>query len=159
MNIKRVRLGRQKKGLLHLSSKADYGFLLLMRLAQGGKIARSLRVIAVQDGLSFFFLQRVAADLRLAGLISSGRGKTGGYSLSKPAGKITLKEIIEALDGPLAIMGCVGEGAKACARRDSCMVRPGFEIINRTIIEALSSKTLYDLIKSYGRPGNKKPAR
>lgn len=171
MIIKKNLVRRNKQGLLHLSSKADYGFLLLMRLAKGGGNSGwhggtdssgrlSLRSIAIRDKLSFFFLQKVAADLRKAGLIESGRGKMGGYFLAKPANRISLKEIIEALDGPLAIMGCLGgDGNRACSKQDSCPVRPGFEIINNTIIDALSSKTLYDLILSYGRPGTKRPAR
>ena len=163
---------RHKQGLLHLSSKADYGFLLLMRLTKygggdsgwyGGTDSygrKSLRSIAIQDKLSFFFLQKVAADLRKSGLIEACRGKKGGYALAKPANKISLKEIVESLDGPLAIMGCLGsDGIKACSRLDSCLVRPGFDIINKTIIDALSSKTLYDLTKTYGRTGIKRPAR
>lgn len=152
-----------------MSSKADYGFLLLMRLAKNGGEhygwysgadsggMKSLRSIAIGDRLSFFFLQKVAAELRKSGLIVAGRGKTGGYALSKPANKITLKEIIEALDGPLAIMGCLGDGVNTCSKQKTCPVRPGFEIVNNTIIGALSSKTLYDLIKTHERPGNKRP--
>jgi len=160
MKSAKTKFRRQKQGLLHLSSKADYGFLLLIRLAQDPERRQSLRMMADENGLSFFFLQKVALDLRKGGLIKSGRGTTGGYLLSKSADKISLKDIIEALDGPLAIMGCLGtEGSAGCARGKTCELKPGFALINQTIIKALSEKSLYDLINTYGRPGNKRPAR
>ena len=147
---------RQKPGLLHLSSKADYGFLLLIRLAGIKARRQSLRLIAAENGLSFFFLQKVALDLRKNMLITADRGKSGGYGLARPAKEISLKDIIEALDGPLAIMGCLGDKAYSCPKRNSCEVRPGLDIVNRTIINALSNTSLYDLTNSYGRSGNKR---
>ena len=139
---------RKKQGLLHLSSMADHGFLLLIRLADAsGKT--SLRAIAEENDISFFFLQKVALELRKAGLISADRGKSGGYHLLKKAAKISIKEIIEALEGPLALMDCLNESSAGCSLSESCRLKPGFDLINRIIVNALSKKTLKDLITAY----------
>lgn len=140
---------RKKQGLLHLSSMADHGFLLMIRLADASGGAVSLRAIADEDGISFFFLQKVALELRKAGLITADRGKSGGYHLVKNPSKITIREILEALEGPLALMECLNEDGMKCSRSGSCRLRPGFNLINDIIVKALSKKTLKDLILAY----------
>jgi len=145
---------KKKQGLLHLSSMADHGFMLLIRLAEDTGQSMSLRKIAQENGVSFFFLQKVALELREAGLITADRGKSGGYRLSGKPDKISIKNIIEALDGPMALMECLNENASKCARSGSCQLRPGFDLINRIIVNALSKKTLKDLISAYEHTGN-----
>lgn len=137
----------QKSGWLHLSQKIDSGLLLLVELAKDDSDETvSLRTIAENNGLSFFFLQKVAADLRKAGLVEAGRGKHGGYRLSKSAEEITMKDILEAHEGPLAIMHCL-DHESSCIREDWCNVRPGLNFINQTIINTLAATTLADFIK------------
>jgi Rrf2 family protein len=145
---------RKKQGLLHLSSMADHGFMLLIRLAEDTGHSKSLRKIAQEDGVSFFFLQKVALELREAGLITADRGKTGGYRLSRNPARISLKEILEALDGPMALMECLNDGSSLCSRSASCRLRPGFGLINGIIVNALSKKTLKDLILAYEHTGD-----
>jgi Rrf2 family transcriptional regulator, cysteine metabolism repressor len=143
----------QRTGFLHFSQKIDYGLMLLVELTKNGKKAFvSLRTVADENGISFFFLQKIASDLRKAGLVNADRGKNGGYALSKPAGKITLMEILEALEGPLNVMPCLSltEGI-SCARSKRCSIRPGLNFINQTIIKALSSTSLSDLTNNYGQ--------
>lgn len=135
----------QKSGWLHLSQKIDSGLLLLVSLAKSDETL-SLRTIAEEKGLSFFFLQKVAADLRKAGLIESDRGKHGGYRLAQAAEAITMKDILEAHEGPLAIMHCL-DHENSCIRENSCNVRPGLNFINQTIINTLAATTLADFLK------------
>lgn len=137
----------QKSGWLHLSQKIDSGLLLLVELAKDDSDETvSLRTIAENNGLSFFFLQKVAADLRKAGLVEAGRGKHGGYRLAKSADEVTMKDILEAHEGPLAIMRCL-DHENSCIREDWCNVRPGLNFINQTIINTLAATTLADFIK------------
>lgn len=136
----------QKSGWLQLSSKIDCGLLLLVELAKdttGEPV--SLRTVADHNGVSFFFLQKVAADLRRAGIVDSGRGKHGGYSLARPATKISLKDIVEAHEGPLSIMGCL-DHEQSCVRENWCDVRPGLKFINYTILQTLAATSLADFL-------------
>jgi Rrf2 family protein len=142
-----------RTGFLHFSQKIDYGLLLLTELASGGGDCVSLRTVADENRLSFFFLQKVASDLKKAGLVIADRGKNGGYALAKSAKNITLLEILEAIEGPLNVMPCLGDlSAKSCCSRSKrCSIRPGLNFINQTIIKALSETSLSDLTKNYGQ--------
>jgi Rrf2 family protein len=142
-----------RTGFLHFSQKIDYGLLLLVELAKRGKsVPASLRVVADKNRISFFFLQKVAADLKRAKLVTADRGKNGGYTLARPAKSITLREILEALEGPLNVMPCLGDRTGiSCSRSGRCSIRPGLNFINQTIIKALSKTTLSDLTTNYGQ--------
>jgi len=148
---------RQKSGLLHFSQKIDYGFFLLVELA-GNKSGApvSLRKIAEDNRMSFFFMQKVALDLRRAGLINADRGKNGGYILAKEPAQITMRTVLEAIDGPVAIMHCLSHtaGVPPCIRESWCNVRPGLNFINQTIIDSLTKTTLADFLTNYGNTRN-----
>lgn len=137
----------QRSGWLQLSQKVDSGLLFLVELAkQNSEETVSLRTIAEKNGLSFFFLQKVAADLRKAGLVQAGRGKHGGYKLARAAEDISMKDILEAHEGPLAIMHCL-DHENSCIREDWCKVRPGLNFMNQTIVSTLAATTLADFLK------------
>ena len=137
-----------KSGFLNFSKKTDYGLFLLVILADNDKKSPlSLREIAKKHFLSFFFLQKVALDLRKAGLIKAVRGKYGGYMLGKTPSKISIMEILEALEGHFVLMQCLTSGGK-CIREDKCHVRKGFGMINELIVQTLSKFTLKDFINS-----------
>lgn len=135
-------------GFLQFSSKLDYGLFLMTELARHSDAEPlSLRQIAEKNLMSFFFLQKVALDLRRAGLIKSDRGKNGGYTLAKTAQEISMKDIIEALEGPLAIVHCLSHGSEVqrCVRESWCNMRGGLETVNQIIIKAITEAKLSDL--------------
>lgn len=144
-----VKITPYRSGFLHFSRKIDYGLLFMTELAKSALgEPLSLRSIAQTHGVSFFFLQKIALDLRKAGLIESGRGKMGGYSLAKPAEQITVQEMVEALEGPLAIMPCFNhESGETCAREKQCQIRSGLDLINQIIIDTFAHTTLSALLK------------
>lgn len=135
-----------RKGSLHLSQKVDYGLFLLAALAQQPHGASSsLRTIADENSLSFAFLQKVAFLLRQAGLIRATRGREGGYVLNKAPNCIHFKDIIEALEGPIAIMSCMTENTQKknmCPRQRFCSIRPTLKRINDEMKQLYYSKTL-----------------
>ena len=77
------------------------------------------------------------------GLLTSLRGTKGGYSLARPAGEITVAQIIEALEGPMALTECQAPGV--CEQERFCSVKPNWLVINRTVRDALSNVTLADM--------------
>ena len=86
---------------MHSSAKADYGTRALLTLADRGEPATA-EALADAQGLPARFLGAILIDLRRAGIVSSQRGAEGGYRLARPADKITVAEVMRALDGPLA---------------------------------------------------------
>ncbi len=87
---------------MQISAKADYAVRALVELAgAGGGPLKGERLATSQD-LPAKFLEGILARLRQQGIISSRRGSDGGYWLARPAGLITLADVIRATDGPLA---------------------------------------------------------
>jgi Rrf2 family protein len=86
---------------MHISAKVDYGLRALLALAAAGSPQTS-DYLAEEQGLPTRFLTAILADLRRSGIVESQRGAEGGYRLGRPAAKITLADVIRALDGPLA---------------------------------------------------------
>ena len=102
------------------STKAEYGVRVMVELGKrNGDSPVSLADIAEADGLPLAYLEHLVARLRKAGLVESRRGARGGYLLARPADKITMAEIVEALEGSIAPIECISEGADGvlvCAR-------------------------------------------
>lgn len=130
------------------SQKIDYGLYLLTTLArsEAGKPV-SLREVADKNFMSFFFLQKVALELRRAGFITADRGKMGGYVLAKEPTQLNLKDIIETLEGKIALTPCMNNGATGnCKREGSCTMRYGLATVNSLIVQTFQQTTLQQLI-------------
>lgn len=142
-----------KHGFLQFSQKLDYGLFLLIELARiqhwEGRAADplSLRNFAEANGMSFLFMQKVAFELRRAGVVRADRGKNGGYLLARPASEITLKEVIEVLEGPLSVMHCLIPGSSStCSRKPGCKMRHGLGTVNEAIVNIFTKTTLHLLL-------------
>lgn len=135
---------KQRSGALHLTQKVDYGIILLSALSKRqGKDHLSIKKIAEQGNISFLFLQKIAGLLQKAGIIKAERGKFGGYTLAKNLKDLNLGQIIEALEGPIAIVPCLNpRSATICKRIGHCSVRPGMAKINKEIQNIITTKTL-----------------
>ncbi len=137
---------RQRSGALHLTKKVDYGILLLSSLADMDK-QTSIQTIAESTKVSLTYLQKIARILKQAGLLTSTRGKHGGYSLTKEPKNMSIKEIIEALEGEIALAPCLkGITTHMCKNKSICKIRGGIEKLNQEIADHLSSKNLSQFI-------------
>ena len=87
---------------MRVSAKADYAIRAMVELAaaEGGPL-KAERIAQAQE-IPLKFLENILADLRHGGLVRSQRGADGGYWLSRPAGEITVADVIRAVEGPLA---------------------------------------------------------
>lgn len=137
-----------KTGFLNFSMKVDYGMFLMAQLAlDDGLQPLSLKDVAKKNGLSFYFLQKVAVDLRKAGLISAVRGKMGGYRIAKKPVDISMKEILEAIEGPVALLSCVSKTHEDnCSRSKTCVIKRGLSLINDQIIRSLEGFSLFNFL-------------
>lgn len=142
--------------MFHLTRKIDYGLVLLLELAEGKENTNkaeikplSLRTLSKKRYLSFLFLQKVAMDLRKRGLIEAKRGKIGGYFLAKKPTEITLKEIFEALEGPISVMHCLGMTAKEnLVHEVGCHSRKALNMLNEDMKQSLNRITLADFLNN-----------
>jgi Rrf2 family protein len=139
------------------SSKSEYGVRVMVELAQRtrarGAAVVSLAEIAERNQMPLAYLEQLMARLRKAGLVDSRRGARGGYLLARPAGQITMAEIIEALEGSIAPMECISlgpDGTIVCTREaDAAHVCPTKLLWTRvrvSIVRTLMETTLGDLI-------------
>jgi Rrf2 family protein len=90
------------------------------------------------------YLERILNILRKGDLVDSFKGANGGYALKRPAAKISVADIVIALEGPIEPMKCVG---KTCRMEKACSLKNVWEILGRQIEKTLGKIKLSDLIK------------
>ncbi len=109
--------------MLKLSTKSRYGFRLMLELAKDyGKGPVSLKEVAVRQGISEKYLWQLINPLKHAGLVSAVRGSQGGYVLNKHPRQISLKDIMEVLEGPMCLVECTKKPS-SCKRASVCISR------------------------------------
>jgi Rrf2 family protein len=85
---------------MRLTARADYAVRACLELARAG-VTTPIDVLAARQDVSAAFLERILAELRRAGVVTSTRGARGGYRLARPADAVTLGDVVRAVDGPL----------------------------------------------------------
>lgn len=129
---------------MQISTRGRYGLRAMVDMAlHATEGPMALRVIAERQGISESYLEQVFTSLRKAGLVRASRGSQGGYELSRPAGEITVGEILRALEGPIVPVHCVGDSQ--CEREKYCITRPFWEELRDKINGFLDSTSLQDL--------------
>lgn len=136
--------------MLRMSKLTDYGTMVLSQLAASGDAPASAGLVAGQTHLALPTVSKLLKALTRSGLVVSTRGSHGGYALARSPDEITAAEILDALEGPVAITECSShEGA--CNLEAYCRVGHAWQRINRSIREALEQITLADL-QGIGNP-------
>ena len=143
---------------MRLTAQADYAVVLLSAAARhcgiGGRLNATL--IAEEVGLPLPTVQKLVSRLSAAGLVETGRGAAGGFRLARPAAAISLADIVEAVEGPIALTTCVDADRHDCAVEGSCRVRPHWGGVNALVRDALASVSLATISSSY--PVGSEPA-
>jgi Rrf2 family protein len=114
----------------------------------------ALASVAEAERLPLSYLEHLVAKLRQAGLVTSVRGAHGGYRLAKPAAKIAMIEVVEALEGPVAPMECFHsepEGRVLCSHEAdgdrACATKLLWTRVHGGVTKALSQTTLAELVE------------
>ncbi len=131
---------------MRLSNLADYAVVTMSQAARhcgGGRT--SAAELAEQSGLPVPTVQKVVSKLTAAGLLRSSRGAGGGLQLARPAAAISLADIVEAVEGPIALVSCVDKGRHDCALEGNCAVQPHWPIVNNALRGALANISLVQL--------------
>lgn len=130
--------------MLRMSKLTDYGTLVLSQLTADGARPSSAVVVAGRTHIALPTVSKLLKALTRSGLVVSTRGAHGGYALARPPEQISAAEIIDALEGPVAITEC-SAGGSACDLESFCRVGHAWQRINQSIREALHQVTLADL--------------
>ena len=129
--------------MLRLSKKADYALIAIthLTLKPGSSSARE---IAEQFDIPIELMAKVLQRLTRRGLLASQQGTRGGYQLAKAASAITIADVIQAIDGPVAVTACSAH-AERCGQFAKCNVRDPLWKIREIIVSALNMTTVSEL--------------
>ena len=134
---------------MRLSHLADYAVVLMTAAARRQAGARlSATELSGETGVPLPTAQKLMGQLTGAGLLSSARGAGGGFTLARPAAAISLAEIIEAIEGPIAMTQCSGSDEPSeCALDAHCRVKPHMGIVGQAVRGALGAVRLTELAR------------
>ncbi len=118
----------------------------LIYLAWAGERATADRISA-EAHVPRRLLARILAKLSRAGLVESEQGRGGGSRLARPASEITLREAVEAVEGPFGVFRCIMEN-RACGEGAPCVLHDAWEEGQQTILEYLDAQTLEEFVAS-----------
>ena len=125
---------------------ADYAVLTMSAAARHCGHARvNAAQLALETGLPAPTVQKLVSKLSAAGLLKSMRGAGGGLKLARPAAAITLADIVEAVEGPIALTACSQHGRHDCELEGSCRVMPHWGAVNVAMRGALAGVALTQL--------------
>jgi FeS assembly SUF system regulator len=141
----RRRALRAQAPMIKLSRLADYAVVLLSQMGGETKAVHNALDLAERTGLPMPTVSKVLAMLARDGILISVRGAKGGYRLAAPPARISVANVIAAIDGPIALTQCV-DSAGSCNVETLCPTRAGWHKINAAILGALTGVTLADLI-------------
>lgn len=133
---------------MRLSNMADYAVVVMSAASRHCGSARvSATDLAAETGLALPTTQKLVSILSKAGLLRSARGTGGGIALARPAAAITLADIIEAVEGPIALTSCVDTGSHNCQMEGNCRVQPHWAVVNGAVRGALAEINLAGLVR------------
>lgn len=126
---------------MQITRQADYALramIFLSRQEPGQRVPTS--AIAEVQQIPSSFLAKIISQLSIAGLIHTSRGARGGVTLAKPPQEISILEVVEAIDGPIALNECTAASG-ACQFGENCAMRPIWCDAQDELIERLRSTT------------------
>jgi FeS assembly SUF system regulator len=132
---------------MRLSHLADYAVVLMTAAARRDAGERlSATELSAETGVPLPTAQKLMGQLAASGLLSSVRGAGGGFTLARPAEQISLADIVEAVEGPIAMTVCSGQdGPSDCALDAHCRVKPHMGVVGNAVRGALGAVSLTSL--------------
>ncbi len=131
-------------GVMQIPRRVDYGLRAAIYLSrQEPNKSCSIAEIAEQQAVPRKFLEKILQDLVRSGLLKSKRGQNGGYSLAKSPGEISFQDVIEALEGPVAVNVCMDQNQR-CDHLPRCVMMGVWNEVQQRVMEVLTRTTLVD---------------
>lgn len=132
--------------MLRMSKLADYGTVIMTAIARDPDNVHSATSVAAETGLAAPTVSKLLKTLSRGGLIVSLRGANGGYLLTRPPERITLADVIAAVDGPVGMTEC-STAPGLCTQEAACAIRANWQKISLVIYEALQQVTFADMTR------------
>jgi FeS assembly SUF system regulator len=133
---------------MRLSHLADYAVVLMTAAARRPPSARlSATELSGDTGVPLPTTQKLMGQLAIAGLLSSSRGASGGFALAKAASEISLADIVEAVEGPIALTMCSDSNNHECILDAHCRVKPHIGVVGNAVRGALGAVSLTELAR------------
>jgi Rrf2 family protein len=140
---------------MQITRSGEYGLRGLVFLAtQPPEKVTLVSEVSREQNIPETFLAKIFQRLSKAGILRSVRGANGGFTLRKPAHDITMREIIEALEGPIALNRCLLRKGE-CEEEKICPLHPVWEEVQQRFLEILDNTTMEDLANRMTRDGRK----
>ena len=130
---------------MRLSNLTDYAIVMLSAAARAGERSLSAGMLAEETGVPLPTAQKLMGRLAAAGLLTSSRGIGGGFRLAREPANISIADIVEAVEGPIAMTACVDEGRHDCGLETACKVKPHWGAVNMAVKGALGGVSLATL--------------
>lgn len=137
--------------MIRMNKLTDYAILVLTHVVREGGPSQTARDLAVKTRVPLPTVSKILKELHKAGIVSSHRGIKGGYSLARPAERVSVAEVVQALEGPIALTECSGDLKGLCGLEPGCMVRSNWRTISAAIRGALERISLAALAQPLPR--------
>lgn len=131
--------------MLKVNKLTDYATVVLIAIARG-HVVRSSHHISEQTGIPLPTVAKLMKNLNKAGLVRSQRGAAGGYALGRVPAQITLADVIQAVEGPIALTACADTSGEHCGIESVCPLQGGWNRANSAVRAALAQVTLADML-------------
>lgn len=130
--------------MMRMSTKGHHAIRIMVFLATSPGHPITKQEIGASENISTGYLQQLMGRLTSAGLVQSHRGKEGGFSLDRPAEAITVKQVLQATEGPFELSACVAH-PEICTRTDTCPANPLWTQVTALVDDLFDRTTIADL--------------
>jgi Rrf2 family protein len=152
--MKRSAPKAERSSLMNIGRRVDYAVRALSYLAgqPAGKIVSRAEIEKNQD-IPSFYLSKIMKDLVAGGLVRSHIGSKGGFTLAKPPGSITIKDVYETVEKPLVLMDCLEKGLNYCSYCAVCSQKTIWEEAQNVLANFLAGIAISDIADRQGLRG------
>ena len=131
--------------MFRLSKKTDYSLMALKHILAKENQPSSAREIAEAYDIPFEVLAKLLQTLARKGFLISQHGTKGGYSPARGSGTITVRDVMEAIEGPVALIDCSSTRKGPCEQEKKCLVRRPLARVQEKVIDLLGRTTLREI--------------
>ena len=133
--------------MIRLTNLADYAVVVMAAAAREPGVKLSAARVAELTMIPAPTVAKLMGTLARGGLLTASRGVAGGFTLSRDPGNISVVDMVEAVDGPIALTSCAGNDVNDCVMEGHCAIRGHWAPINQAVRGALAAVTLADLVR------------
>lgn len=132
--------------MIRLTNLADYAVVLMWTMGLRPSVWHTAQKLSQETNIPLPTVSKTLNALVHAGLLFSHRGLKGGFELARGADEVTIADIVEAVDGPIALTNCVTHIPGECSIEHLCAFRPHWQTINHAIRTSLAGITLQAML-------------